>query len=111
MSLSTLKLRIFKYFFKNESYAGWKNIANSLLETGECVVAGDKCIWIGGIGNFIKTETAEGYFGCIKYIFDLNNFLSSCWFIQIYVEYLKLEKEKIDVLVQNYNEILNLQDI
>ena len=48
-------------FFENTSYAGWRGIATTLLETGECVVAGDKCIWVGGIGNFIEIKKAEGF--------------------------------------------------
>ena len=44
-------------FFENKEYSGWKNIATKLIETGSCIVAGDKCIWNGGIGNFIKNIT------------------------------------------------------
>jgi hypothetical protein len=67
-------------FFKNEEYAGWSNIADALLETGTCIVPGDDCIWKGGIGNFIKTTTAEDLIGCVRYNFDLSNFVSSEWF-------------------------------
>jgi hypothetical protein len=38
---------ILNYFFKDEKYAGWRNIGTTLLEDGECVVAGTECIWIG----------------------------------------------------------------
>ena len=56
-------------FFTNEKYPGWKSIAMDLLNNGECVVAGNYCIWKGGIGNFIKVETASKYIGCVKYVF------------------------------------------
>ena len=96
------------YFFKNEKYVGWRNIAESLLNKGECVVAGEKCIWIGGIGNFIETSKAEGYFGCTIYKFDLELFLSSAWYGQIFNAYIsKLSDEKREI-EQKYNEIINL---
>lgn len=41
-------------FFENDKYNGWENIAKALIEKGSCIVAGDKPIWQGGIGNFIK---------------------------------------------------------
>lgn len=34
--------------FRNDFYAGWKNIAEKLLESGECYVASENCIWVGG---------------------------------------------------------------
>ena len=68
---------ILEYFFKNEEYAGWKKIATKLLEDGKCIVAGNTCIWIGDIGNFIKTSEADDCFGCLKYEFDLDEFLTS----------------------------------
>jgi len=50
---------LLKNFFTNENYAGWRSIATKLLTTGKCIVPGSKCIWHGGIGNFIKTAEAE----------------------------------------------------
>jgi hypothetical protein len=67
------------YFFKNEVYPNWKNIATKLLENGSCIVAGERCIWHGGIGNFIKTKVANNAIGCLLYEFDLEYFLSSAW--------------------------------
>jgi len=86
---------LLKYFFDNERYEGWKSIATSLLETGECVVAGDRCIWLGGIGNFIKTENEEGFFGCVKYVFDLEYFLSSEYFKEITENYINQMTEQM----------------
>ena len=93
------KTYLLNYFFKNEEFAGWKSIATSLLETGECVVAGTKCIWLGGVGNFIKTENADGFYGCLKYSFDLEIFLTSEHFksiTEIYAEQLVEKKKQLD---------------
>ena len=67
-------------FFKNENFAGWKNIAKTLLEKGKCVVAGEYCIWDSYIGNFIETKKAFDFFGCLEYHFNLETFLKSEWF-------------------------------
>lgn len=79
---------LLNYFFKNESFAGWKSIATKLLDNGSCIVAGNDCIWKGGIGNFIRTEEAEDAVDCIKYSFAINYFLSSEWFKQIHNSYI-----------------------
>lgn len=96
---------ILKYFFENEKYAGWKNIGTTLLETGECVVAGTNCIWFGGIGNFIETELAEGFFNCLKYKFNLDYFLSSNWYKEISNEYLSTIIEKQSTNRKEYQEL------
>ncbi len=92
---------LLKYFFKNEEYVGWRGIAESLLESGECVVAGNKCIWVRGVGNFIKTSEAEGFFGCLQYSFDLELFLSSEWFKQQIEEYTReLYKKRNELSIE-----------
>jgi hypothetical protein len=86
-------------FFKNEDYAGWEVIARKLLEKGECVVAGTESIWWGGIGNFIKVETAENLIGCSLYKFDLEDFLNSRWYREVrnnYHNVLLSKKREID---------------
>ncbi len=90
---------LFNHFFKYEIYAGWKSIANSLLETGECVVAGDRCIWLGGVGNFIEVQNSDRFIGCVKYKFDLEYFITSEYFKQIvesYTEQLVEKKKQLD---------------
>ena len=97
-------------FFKNEKYAGWKNIAIELLENGQCIVAGEQSIWIGGIGNFIKTEKAKGAVDCTLYKFDLAYFLTSEWFKNIKEQYVSIladrkrnaDKEFEEVIAINY---------
>ena len=101
----TQKNFLLECFFKNEAYAGWRNIADKLLDSGFCTVAGNKCIWLGGVGNYIKVEEAEDLIGCCKYTFDLEDFLTSGWFKQvhsIYITELAQKKKKIE---DEYNEI------
>jgi hypothetical protein len=99
---------LLEYFFENEKYAGWKNIATELLKNGSCIVAGTECIWIGGIGNFIKTEKAEKYIGCILYTFDLEYFLSSEYYKEISNNYILNNVEIIKEKGQIINEIKQL---
>ena len=99
-------------FFKDERYAGWKNIATALIENGKCIVPGSECIWKGGIGNFIATKETDLAVGCLEYSFDLSVFLSSAWFeevkygnlIEIRAEEEKLEKE-LKTIQEKFNEI------
>jgi hypothetical protein len=99
---------LLEYFFLNEKYAGWKNIASTLIEAGTCIVAGNECIWKGGIGNFIKIEEAKHTVGCVLYIFDLEYFLSSEWYKEISNQYILLLSDKKRNIIQEYEEITNL---
>lgn len=73
---------LLEFFNINQGYPGWKSIAEKLLNTGKCIVAGEDCIWKGGIGNFIKVEPEKNSFKCSVYTFCLDDFLSSEWFKQ-----------------------------
>jgi hypothetical protein len=99
--------------FRNDLYAGWKSIADELLERGECFVAGENCIWVGEIGNFIKTVSVVKFVGCSLYKFDLDNFLSSKWYLEeIKAAYLFSLKERYDKLSSELSEIKSeLEDI
>lgn len=99
---------ILEYFFKNKEYAGWKNIATKLLDEGKCIVAGKSCIWIGGIGNFITTTEAEDCFGCLKYEFDLEYFLTSRYYLEISREYINELSTKISELEKEHDEIMEI---
>lgn len=94
-------------FFKND-ITNWRNIAIKLLENGFCIVAGNRNIWIGGIGNFIKTVPAENAVDCLMYVFDLDYFLSSEWYKENSRNYLQILKEEKTDLFEKYNEIKNL---
>lgn len=99
---------LLQYFFKNEAFAGWKNIATKLLINGSCVVAGTDCIWKGGIGNFIQTDEAEEAIRCVKYSFDLDNFLDSEWFKEIHSEYVSELAKEIRRIEYKYHDIAKL---
>ena len=92
-------------FFKNEKYPGWGNIAESLLTKGECIVAGDRCIWLGGVGNFIETDTAEGLFGCLKYTFNFEEFFNSNYYKEAKSYHMTDLYKKKSGLEAQYNEL------
>ena len=86
---------ILENYFKNDNFAGWKSIGKELIESGKCVVAGEKCIWVGGVGNFIETKKADDFFGCLEYTFNLEPFLKSEFFKQqVNNDYDKLLEEQ-----------------
>ena len=65
--------------FENNN-AGWKSIATRLIKNGFCIVAGNNDIWVGGIGNFIKTNENDNFIDCLEYTFNLEEFLNSAWY-------------------------------
>jgi len=73
-----------KFFTGQTDLPGTGRIANELLITGSCTVAGDGRIWNGGVGNFIRAEHAPQAVGCSLLRFDLAGFLSSPW-VQEYI--------------------------
>lgn len=99
---------LLEYFFKNEKYAGWKNIATKLIENGDCIVAGYEKIWTGGIGNFIKIGVAKNAINCSLYEFNLEYFLSSEWFKEISNQYIAILSDKKRNIEQEYEDICNL---
>jgi len=70
------QINYLKGFFGEDN----ENVANKLLTTGKCVVAGDGKLWHGGIGNFIRITDAEDFVDCKHLNFDVDEFLSSEWF-------------------------------
>jgi hypothetical protein len=105
---------LLKWFFENDlhHYPGWKAIAEKLLETGKCIVAGNTCIWIGGIGNFINTKETNEAVGCLVYEFDIDYFFTSLFYKQVKELYMQRllkdieeSKEKVVKLESQYKEI------
>ena len=92
-----LCLEIFKSFTNEDKFPGWGNIAEKLINTGKCIVAGDECIWKIGVGNFIKTSHAKGTVGCLLYKFDADDFIKS----ELYKE---IRNNKIIELKKEINE-------
>lgn len=99
-------------FFINENFAGWRNIATSLIENGYCIVAGSECIWKGGIGNFITTnESPKEYVDCIKYNFNLTEFLKCEWFkSNLQNKLVEVENEKLE-LKNIESELMELKNL
>lgn len=89
---------ILSTFFESDKYPGSRSIGEALITNGKVIVAGDKCIWIGGIGNFIQTKETTEAIGCIEYNFDLDTFLSSNWFKEMKDLHIKELSEEVDVL-------------
>ena len=102
---------IIQTFFKNELLAGWKNIATKLVYEGKCVVAGERCIWVGGIGNFIETKKTDDFFGCLEYNFDIMYFIKSKWFNENVKLYLDSLSEQQKVLNEKFGSISSLYRI
>ena len=92
-------------FFENEQFAGWKNIANNLMNKGECIVGGTEPIWKGGIGNHIETSTTESYVECLLYKFNLEEFLSSEFYKEVKDAYMNKLKVVRDEFMEKFNEI------
>lgn len=99
---------ILNKFFKSLPVPGWINIARKLLDTGKCIVPGDRCIWIGGIGNYISTKEAENAIDCLLYELDLDLFLSSDWFKEYKIDYEKDLLERRSKIEEEYLDISNL---
>lgn len=102
-------------FFIDSRYPGSRSIGEKLVENGKCIVAGTKSIYVGGIGNFIKTKEADDCVDCLEYTFDINMFLSSKWYKETQDLFLndlgseikRLKQEVID-FEQQYKEISQL---
>ena len=96
-------------FFENEKHAGGRNIAIKLLTGGHCIVAGDSCIWNGGVGNFIYTSDVENAVGCLLYNFDLEAFLKSDWFEVKLSNRLEVLNKRREVIEATVSQLLDLQ--
>lgn len=96
--------------FFTPNYAGWRNIATMLVLTGKCTVAGESCIWSGGIGNFIETKEAEDLIGCLEYTFDLEEFIGSGIFLngqEVFLSQCEDTKREAEDMLRNAVEEIN----
>ena len=110
------KTWLLNVFFKNEDFAGWRNIAEKLIDTGSCITTNQgKDIWIGGIGNFINSESYGGGVDLIELTFDVNKFCSkeNLFFMEYYdhyVEELRLEKKEAEKAAFNAPGVYAVQN-
>lgn len=79
MKLNNQQIDFLLDFFP-ATISGAKEIAKKLLTNGKCIIAGTNPIWVGGIGNFIKTKPVEDAYQCTELTLDLEMFLESEWF-------------------------------
>lgn len=99
-------------FFKNEKFAGWRNIAEKLIDTGSCVTTKQgEDIWKGGIGNFIGSRDYDGGVDLIILTFELDNFCSrhNAFFMEYHnahIEELVEESRKADNKLYDIREII-----
>lgn len=100
------QLELLLYFFTNINYAGWRNIATSLLETGQSIVPGENCIWVGGIGNFITLHDApQGVVGCVLYKFNYDEFILSEYYKEQLNHQIQFASAKAHMFEQKAKEL------
>jgi len=109
--LTEIQLDFLYRMFHHDKYPDWKRIADKLIKTGKCIVGGDKCIWQGGIGNFITTEPAEDTVGCLLYTFDLKGFAKSETFKLNIEHQINCSKEGIIREKKRNKELKELRDL
>lgn len=96
-----------------DEYPGILNIGEVLLTEGVCIVPDDgKHLFRDNIGliQYVKRQkvTEENIYGCIEYVFNLDEFLDSYFFKKkIKRYYQKLEEEYVKQLNMK-NEIFDL---
>lgn len=100
---------ILKYFFENDKFAGWRNIATELIDKETVLTTCDhRDIWSGGIGNFIKSCKSDEGIGLWRYSFNVKEFLSSSWFKEIKGYYLEDIKEQYEDIKDKKKQIEEL---
>jgi len=100
-------------FFKNEQFAGWRSIAEKLIDEGKCVTTMQGAdIWVGGIGNFIKQKNYNAGVDLIELTFNVKEFASmdNMFFLEYYNHELKRVSEKQEELIKYSNSISSLTE-
>jgi hypothetical protein len=92
-----------KFFSNNHKYS--KEIAYTLITRGSAIVGTNEPIWSGGIGNFIKSNYITGGYGCMEYKFDLNSFLDSHFFKELYNAHIENLEFRLSNLEKEINEL------
>jgi len=116
MNLTKNQIEFLMEFFDSNRYPGWKSIAKKLITKGYCIVAGSKCIWIGGIGNFIDTDVAEDAVGCLRYEFDVESFIKTAYYkdmlpyrLMAVESEIKIAEERVIEVNSQYTELIRLR--
>ena len=99
---------ILDFFFPTVDFLGWRTVGEKLLDTGKCIVAGETCIWLGGIGNFITVDPAEGAVGCSLYTFDIDDFLSSQLYIHTKNAYVEERLSELEFMKKKLEEEIKM---
>jgi hypothetical protein len=93
-------------------YAGWRNIAESLIKTGEVITTKHaEDMWRGGVGNYIKTGAGpKGSVDCITMTFDVDELVSkdNKWFMETRQNFLIKAEDELHKAKRKYNELENL---
>lgn len=88
-----------------------ERIARKLIIEGKCIVAGNKRLWAGGVGNFIKTEEHDDYIGCLVHEFHIKEFLDSKFFKEIYANKMSELDDKMLELTEASKDLAALTNI
>lgn len=99
---------LLKNFFKREDIAGWETIATNLIMKGECIVAGTKRIWCGGVGNFIDFKPYPDAYECTIMTFRKDEFFNSVFFkdkLQYSITKLRKEYEAMALDINDLEEL------
>lgn len=93
---------LLRFFEDTKRIPNWKNVATTLIEEGECILAGSERPFAGGIGNFIEVNSDTNLIECVKLKFDLESFKSS----QFYKDYAEKEIIRTKQTIKQCEEYL-----
>ena len=92
-----------------KKYAGALGIAYTLMENGRSITTPDaEKIWVGGIGNFIKSRPYENVVGLIELTFDIESFMSkeNSFFMDTYENDREIRDRKHAETMREYEAII-----
>ncbi len=101
--------------FGSDKLPGSRRIAEQLLATGSCIVAGDGNVWVGGVGNFIRRRPAENAVDCTLLTLDIKGLLRGVGeskiadirleFLNDQLEKVQAERDAIEALVEHCKKL------
>lgn len=108
----TIKEFLLTEFFQAElkvDAAGWRNIAEGLIDNGKVITTKSAVdLWHGGIGNFIGIDNGpEGSVDCITMKFNAEGFVSknNKFFMERYEWALKEAGNELQEVQARYDEL------